>query len=147
MLRTSSTRVLVNGQLGKPIWHSHGLRQGDPLSLMLFIIAMDILNNLFLAAENAALLHPIVGHQGISHRLSLYVDDAVVFLTPVQEDLLTIKEILQLFGEASGLRTNMSKSSFSPIRCNNQEIELISDSLHCNRVSLPCKYLGLPLTL
>ena len=40
----------------------------------------------------------------------------------------------------------MNKSS-SPIRCNDQQTQLITDCLHCNIASFPCKYLGLPLYL
>ena len=32
LLKTSSTRVLVNGEPGREIRHQQGLRQGDPLS-------------------------------------------------------------------------------------------------------------------
>ena len=42
-------------------------------------------------------------------RASLYVDDLVVFLTLVQEDIAVMKEILRIFGEASGLFTNVDK--------------------------------------
>lgn len=144
MLRSSSTRVLVNGQ---PVWHGCGLHQGDPLSPMLFIIVMDGLNSPILAAENAALLQLIGGRRGLPHRLSLYADDAVVFIAPVSSDLLAINEFFQLFGEALGLQTNMAKSSFLPIRCNQQQTQLISDVLRCNTAGFLCKYLGLFLTL
>jgi len=33
----------------------------------------------------------------------------LVFLTPVHEDIAVMKEILRIFGEASGLFTNMDK--------------------------------------
>jgi hypothetical protein len=46
ILSTASTRVLLNGNLGARICHTRGLRQGDPLSLMLFLLVMEILNTL-----------------------------------------------------------------------------------------------------
>jgi len=38
LLSTSSTQVLVNGEPRDTIFHHHGLRHGDPLSPMLFIL-------------------------------------------------------------------------------------------------------------
>lgn len=84
---------------------------------MLFVIAMDVLNNLLAKAYHSSLLEPIGGPQGIPHRLFLFVNDAVVFVTLVISDLQVIRAILQVFGEASGLHTNLSKSSISPISC------------------------------
>jgi len=47
LLRTATSRILLNGQPGPIIQHRRGVRQGDPLSPMLFILAMDVLNRLF----------------------------------------------------------------------------------------------------
>jgi len=45
---------------------------------------------------------------------SLYADDVVIFLQPSASDIRITLDILQLFGEASGLRTNVQKSSVHP---------------------------------
>ena len=59
LLCSSSTRVLVNGEPGKLICHQRGLRQGDPLSPMLFILFMDVLNSFFSRASDMGLLQPL----------------------------------------------------------------------------------------
>jgi hypothetical protein len=44
LLCTSSTRILVNGEPREYILHHRGLRQGDPLPPMLFILVIEALN-------------------------------------------------------------------------------------------------------
>jgi hypothetical protein len=43
LISTTSTRVLLNGDSGSWICHARGLRQGDPLSSMLFLLIMEAL--------------------------------------------------------------------------------------------------------
>jgi len=61
-------------------------------------------------------------------------------------DLLTIKHLLDLFGHASGLRTNLAKSSVSPIHCTDEELARTASILSCSIKAFPCTYLGLPLS-
>ena len=39
-------------------------------------------------------------------RVSLYADDAVVFMNPVKEEMEVLTTIQNLFGEAMGLKIN-----------------------------------------
>lgn len=85
-LRTSSSRVLLNGVPGSPIIHGRGIREGDPMSPLLFVIAIDLLQQLLNSATRLGLLHKIRWHCTIV-RTSLYADDAAVFVAPIREDI------------------------------------------------------------
>ncbi|ONM30676.1 hypothetical protein ZEAMMB73_Zm00001d040162 [Zea mays] len=146
LLASSSTRILLNGVPGEIISHQRGLRQGDPLSPLLFILVMDVLNLLIQKASDEGLLQQLSSGT-LHHRLSLYADDAVVFLRPVASDISLVLEILRLFGEASGLKTNVLKSSVFPIRCTEDDLMRVQASLPCPISDFPCQYLGLPLSL
>jgi hypothetical protein len=62
-------------------------------------------------------------------------------------DLQVIKTILNLFGHASGLHTNLSKSLVSPIHCSHNEMLLTTEILSCSVKDFSCTYLGLPLSI
>jgi hypothetical protein len=77
----------------------------------------------------------------------LYADDVAMFLQPHRNELLLITEILRNFGAASGLVTNIRKSSVTPIRYQEQDLEVVHNTLPCSVINFPCKYLGLPLSV
>jgi hypothetical protein len=100
LLTMSTTRVLLNDEPGATIKHQRGLRQGDPLSPMLFIIVMDVLNSLFIKASEVGLLQPL-SNRTAGQRLSLYADDVTLFIKPLEEELNATMAILDAFGQAS----------------------------------------------
>ena len=145
LLATSSAQVLLNGSPGEKIVQRRGLRQGDPLSPMLFILVMDVLCYLVKKAFEEGLLEPLA-RRNLQDRISLYADDVVIFLQPLSSDIRAILDILQLFGEASGLKTNVQKSTVVPIHCLEEHRTLLQTHLPCQISEFPCKYLGVPLS-
>lgn len=117
---TASSSLLVNGETGKRILHCKGVWQGDPLSPMIFLLAMEPLHRLFRRAREQDLLQKI-NHSCDAFRVSLYADDAAVFIKPSVQDLMITNCILNIFQEASGLVTNMSKTEYYPIWCSEHE--------------------------
>jgi hypothetical protein len=79
--------------------------------------------------------------------LSLYADDAVVFLNPDQDEVASLLNILNHFGAATGLRLNWAKCSVAPIRCSGINLDQILQPFPGQQVNFPITYLGLPLTL
>jgi hypothetical protein len=145
LLATSSTQILLNGFPGEQIRHRRGLRQGDPLSPMLFVLVMDVLSSLFKVAEEKQLLSSLEGAI-MKSRLSLYADDVVLFVKPREDELNCVKLILDCFGEASGLVTNLHKSCAIPIRCEDDLLHEGCNILQCTPSSFPCTYLELPIS-
>lgn len=144
LLSTVTTWILLNGEPGDEIMHRRGLRQGDPLSPMLFIIVMYVLNSLISKANEVGLLQPLPA-RALGHRVSLYADDVILFLRPVEAEIHLIRDILVRFGETSGLKTNLQKWSAVPIRCQEDDLEVVHGSLPCVVADFPCNYLGLTL--
>jgi hypothetical protein len=146
LFSTSISRILLNGFAGHEIVHGRGLRQGDPLSPLLFDIAMDTLPRLLELATQFGMLHPLPGRI-ISSRISLYADDAIIFLKPDAIDVANLRDILQSFSETTGLVTNAGKSSVAPIRCAEVELATVLADFPAIQTQFPVKYLGLPLSL
>jgi hypothetical protein len=129
-----------------PISHQRGLWQGDPLSSMLFILVMDVLNFIVTRASGEGLLQSL-SSRSIQHRVSLYANDIVIFLQPAASSIDLIVHILHLFGEASGHKTNIQMSSVAPIQCSAIHIETVQQHFPCKIEYFPLKYLVLPLSL
>ena len=56
-----------------------------------------------------------------------------------------VKDILERFGNVTGLVTNFEKSSVHPIRCENIDLDHVLQPFPGARMAFPCKYLGLQL--
>ena len=75
-------------------------------------------------------------------RVSMYADDAVIFIRPNRNDVQNLRKILHLFGETTGLTTNFQKTSVTPISCNNINLDAVLADLPMARAAFPIKYLG-----
>lgn len=146
LLSSASSRVLVNGAAGPVIRHRRGLRQGDPLSPFLFILAMEPLQQLLINAVQEGALSKIKGRVP-AYRTSMYADDVAIFLNPVKQEVLTLRSILRAFGDATGLRVNFSKSTVLAINSTSFSVPDIAGPLGAACATFPCKFLGLPLFL
>ena len=145
LMGTASSRIILNGQQGTSIRHLRGVRQGDSLSPLLFIISMDVLHRLFLKASHDGVLCKMEPSE-IRYQCSLYADDVILFIRPTVQEAMTVKEILEVFGQVSGLKTNLAKCSVTPIFGGEEAIDEIVAILGCQVQEFPIKYLGLPLS-
>lgn len=128
---------LVNVIPSDHIAHRQEPLQGDLISLMLFILVMDVLGHMILMAKNDGLLQPLSRHS-LQHRISIYADDVVMFLIPEASDIA-----VTLFGEATGHKKNLQKSNVLPIRYDEVELAVMQNLLPYELIDFLSKYLGL----
>jgi hypothetical protein len=70
-----------------------------------------------------------------------------VFVAPFKEDIQNLANILNGFGDVTGLCTNFQKSSVVPIRCAHVDLDDVLEGIPAARATSPLKYLGLPLSV
>jgi len=109
---------------------------------MLFVLAMEVINKAIHWLDDQGVLTRL-GPVGVQ-RVSLYADDLIMLLIPDESDLLAIKNLLQIFGEASGLFANLGKSVATPLRCDEEDIQRVCDILSCLIENFPSRYLSIP---
>ncbi|KAJ0482819.1 putative RNA-directed DNA polymerase [Helianthus annuus] len=144
IVTTVKASVLVNGSPSQEFVCHRGLRQGDPISPFLFVMAMEALSGVVKKAVSLGFIHGIqCTPQGpvLSH--FLYADDAVFLGEWSVENARNINRIMRCFYMASGLKVNLGKSSLFGVGVDEAEITSMAGILRCRAGSFPFKYLGL----
>ncbi|XP_073362540.1 uncharacterized protein [Aegilops tauschii subsp. strangulata] len=78
-------------------------------------------------------------------RISIYADDAALFVNPKRNEIAVVRAILERFGQITGLKINASKCVAYPIRCEALDCDNIVQDFGGSVGSLPCRYLRLLL--
>ncbi|KAJ0533359.1 putative RNA-directed DNA polymerase [Helianthus annuus] len=136
--------VLVNGSPTQEFNCSRGLRQGDPLSPYLFVLAMEALTGVMKQACDIGVFKGLDLSQNgdpISH--FLYADDVIFMGEGSLNNLVVLKRLLRCFYLSSGLKVNLKKSSLYGIGLEDNQVQLLANMLGCKRGSFPFKHLGL----
>nr|CAD1817348.1 unnamed protein product [Ananas comosus var. bracteatus] len=101
LLQSSSTAVLLNGAAGTLFACKRGLRQGDPLSPLLFILAVDVLFRL-INLSSASNFLPNVGIGEVKLHTLQFADDMLLFFDGTSRSAAVIKLLLDAFCDYSG---------------------------------------------
>ncbi|XP_071708947.1 uncharacterized protein [Rutidosis leptorrhynchoides] len=125
-----------------------GVRQGDPLSPFLFILAVEGINILTkVAIENNLFKGIEVSNDKIVVSHLQYADDTIFFGEWSYDNIRSLMILLKCLETTSGLKVNMRKSCIYGIGVENNEIVAFSNDFGCNIGSFPFHYLGLPIGL
>ncbi|XP_059288767.1 uncharacterized mitochondrial protein AtMg01250-like [Lycium ferocissimum] len=110
-MKTVSYSILINGVPTPPFAAKKGLRQGDPMSPYLFVLAMEYLSRLLksLKQERGLKYHLKCGNMKIT-QLS-FADDLLLFSRWDNSSIHAMFQCFKTFSLASGLHANLQKSS------------------------------------
>ena len=142
---TTSFTLGYNGETHGFFKGRRGLRQGDPLSPYMFIIA---LNSFSLMLNNAARDLKFNYHLRCeSARLThlCFADDLLIFMDGSIQSLQAVLQVLKEFELRSGLAVSLQKSSFFLSGLSDEERDLIQFSTGMPQGTLLVRYLGVPL--
>lgn len=146
LLESSRISILVNGSPTKEFTPARGLRQGDPISPLLYNLVGEILNSMLTKAASEGLFKGITLVEGTADITHLqFADDTVVFLDGTLESARGIKRVLQCFQIISGLKINYNKSELYASSSAGESLRNCAEILGCKVGAWPMKYLGLPI--
>ncbi|KAJ9688885.1 hypothetical protein PVL29_014502 [Vitis rotundifolia] len=74
-----------------------------------------------------------------------FADDTIFFSSTREEDMLTLKSVLLVFGHISGLKVNLDKSNIYGINLGQNQLHRLAELLDCKASGWLILYLGLPL--
>lgn len=110
-VRTVHYSVLINGSPFGSITPERGIRQGDPLSLYLFILCTDILRNLIRWKATSGELKGVRIGNGVPAITHLqFADDSLFFCLANKRNYIALKEAFEVYKYYSGKKINTSKS-------------------------------------
>jgi hypothetical protein len=139
--------INVNGERTHNFRTYQGLRQGDPLSPILFNLVADVLSILMRKASNQGKIKGVMTHlipEGITH--IQYADDTILMVEDDEESIINLKFILYCFEWLSGLKINYHKSEAYIFGMDLDDKTRIANMLNCQLGELPIKYLGVPIS-
>lgn len=146
ILHYANLSICVNGNAVGYFKCKRGVRQGDPLSPLLFCLAEEVLSRGITKLVNEGKLQLMLGPRGYrmpSH--ILYADGIMLFCRASKQNLVNLMELFRTYELASGQVNSSEKSKFYAGSISAARSSRISDLLGFSVGCFPLHYLSVPL--
>ncbi|KAK2449167.1 hypothetical protein QL285_008386 [Trifolium repens] len=142
---TATASVLVNGSPTDEFPLERGLRQGDPLSPFLFLLAAEGLGVMMRAMVegNRFLGYRVGGQEAVSVSHLQFADDTLLLGVKSWENVRALRAVLVLFERMSGLKVNFNKSMLVGVNISESWLHEAAAALRWKVGKTPFLYLGL----
>jgi hypothetical protein len=136
--------VLINGGTTSFIQSGRGLRQGCPLSPLLFILVMEGLSLLLKKGQEEGKLSGVKISRLVKILHLFFVDDVLIMTKATFHEWKEIENIINILCKVMGMLVNMTKSTFHYLGLQGEELENFKDAFPYNFVELSkgFRYLG-----
>ncbi|XP_056685736.1 uncharacterized protein [Spinacia oleracea] len=137
--------LMLNGSMHGFFKSQRGLRQGDPISPLLFVICMEYLSRILnrVSSMPQFQFHPRCKGIGLTHLC--FADDLIICSKGDYHSIYLLLQAFKLFSNSSGLKENEQKSSIYCHGIQESDIQRVVDVSGFSRSILPFKYLGVPI--
>ncbi|XP_021835684.1 uncharacterized protein [Spinacia oleracea] len=137
--------LMLNGSMHGFFKSKRGLRQGDPISLLLFVVCMEYLSRVLHKMSDMSQFqyHPRCKELKLTHLC--FADVLILCYKGEFPSAYLILQAFKLFHATSGLKANQQKSSIYFHGMSNEVIQIIINVSGFTRSQLPFKYLGVPI--
>ncbi|XP_062118979.1 uncharacterized protein LOC133832684 [Humulus lupulus] len=144
-LRGSSYCIFMNGQLQGSFKGGKGLRQGDPISPLLFVLVMEYLTRGLHGAtkDKKFRFHPLCKSLNIANLC--FADNLLLVCKAHANSIKIIQQPFETFSAASGLYINNSKSRIFFGGISGSEKAYLLSLSKMTEGTFPLVYLGMPL--
>ncbi|XP_074267282.1 putative mitochondrial protein AtMg01250 [Silene latifolia] len=110
-ITTASFSLSLNGEMFGYFKGQRGLRQGDPLSPLIFTLCMEYLTRTlkYAAAKYDFHFHPMCKNQRLN--CLMFADDVLLFSKGDTKSMMLLLQSFSTFSKASGLKVSHAKSN------------------------------------
>ena len=98
-----TTNIILNGEKQEAFLLTSGIRQGCPLSPLLFNIVLEVLITPIREEKEIKLIQ-------IGKEVKLFADDMILYIENPKDATRKLLELINEFGEVAGCKSNAQKS-------------------------------------
>ncbi|XP_062080078.1 uncharacterized protein LOC133784822 [Humulus lupulus] len=138
-LRNTSYSLLMNGRVQGKFKGKKGLRKGDPMSPLLFVLIMEYMTRRLqlVALEPSFRFHPMCKSLKLINLC--FADDLILFCKGTHSAVLSLKNALDDFSSATGLTINSAKSQIFFGGVSSAVRNIITQEMNLMESSFPLK--------
>jgi hypothetical protein len=132
ILGSGTSSVLLNRTHGKVFYCRRGVRQGDHLSPLLFVLAVYLLQSILNKAKEVGILKLLISVGYTSDfPIIQYTDDTLLIMEVCPRQLIVLRAILNTFAAYTCLKINYSKSNMFSINVSQERLQHLAATFNC----------------